>query len=90
MHALQLRGHGAAAAGLLQRLRGFGTGNIVRVPAGQGEGRQLQGIGAVEEVSPEGIGSSVVVTGSRSTEATCSSSSSPSGGMAGHSAMLGP
>ena len=42
-----------AAAGLLQRLRCFGTGDVVRVPAGQGEGGQLQGVGAVRKA---GIG----------------------------------
>ena len=46
-HRLQLRRHRTGGTGRLQRLRGLGTGHIVRVAAGQGKLRQLHGVGAV-------------------------------------------
>ena len=46
-HRLQLRHRRTGGAGCLQRLRGLGPRHIVRVTAGQGKLRQLQGVGAV-------------------------------------------
>ena len=60
----------ARQARRLQRLHGFGPAHIGRVLAGEGELRQTERVGAVDEVSPEGISSSVVVTGSVMSEAS--------------------
>ena len=46
-HRLQRRHRRTGGAGCLQRLRSLGPRHIIRVTAGQGKLRQLQGVGAV-------------------------------------------